>query len=693
MAVPPVAAPSPKSSPPADDPKSSPPPTATPPPSPPPSSPPPSAPPPEPKSTPPPQPPPDASPPPSPKPDSSPPPSTTPSPPVTPPPSSPPPSSTPPTNLSPPISPPPQLPSSPTQSSPPLPLISPPGSILPPQLPTAPTAPGVFFPPPNSPPSRTPPSTHTPTSNQRSSPSQPSPSQNDELSEKLSLIVGATAGICFLLAAMIIIIVVCCKKKKKGNFVNAQYYGNAPSMGPQGYNGAQNPTWYNTNNPNNIGPPPGLLVPPPGAGWTQHPQVNSSGEVGSNSSDPQQYVTSPGYHQNHNLPLSPGGGGGLSVNKSSFAYNELSQATNGFSTANLLGQGGFGYVHKGVLPNGKVVAVKSLKSGSGQGEREFQAEVDIISRVHHRHLVSLVGYCIAGGQRMLVYEFVPNKTLEFHLHGNGNPVMGWSNRLKIALGAAKGLAYLHEDCHPRIIHRDIKSANILIDNNFEAMVADFGLAKLSQDNYTHVSTRIMGTFGYLAPEYASSGKLTEKSDVFSFGVMLLELITGRRPIDTTNAYMEDSLVDWARPIITNPDGGFQELVDPRLEGNYDLGEMSCMVACASASIRHSARRRPKMSQIVRALEGDVSLEMLNEGVKPGQSTAFQANTSEYDTGAYNADIQRFRQMALGSNRDTESMNFTSGATSAYGLEPSSTSDSSSGEVVSQVTAKSKSPIY
>ncbi|PON67682.1 Mitogen-activated protein kinase kinase kinase [Parasponia andersonii] len=340
----------------------------------------------------------------------------------------------------------------------------------------------------------------------------------------------------------------------------------------------------------------------------------------------------------------------LGFNKSTFTYDELAAATGGFSQANLLGQGGFGYVHKGVLPNGKEIAVKSLKSGSGQGEREFQAEVEIISRVHHRHLVSLVGYCIAGGQRMLVYEFVPNNTLEHHLYGKDLPIMDWPTRLRIATGSAKGLAYLHEDCHPRIIHRDIKAANILLDHNFEAMVADFGLAKLSSDNYTHVSTRVMGTFGYLAPEYASSGKLTEKSDVFSFGVMLLELITGRRPVDATNA-MDDSLVDWARPLLHRAleEGVYDELVDIRLENNYHPHEMARMVASAAASIRHSARKRPKMSQIVRALEGDVSLDDLNEGVRPGQSSIYTSSgSSDYDANAYNADMKKFRKMALNS---------------------------------------------
>ncbi|XP_039033852.1 proline-rich receptor-like protein kinase PERK4 [Hibiscus syriacus] len=300
-------------------------------------------------------------------------------------------------------------------------------------------------------------------------------------------------------------------------------------------------------------------VPPPGAGggWGSPYPITAqmmSSEVSSLAGA--QHIPLP--PPSPNMPLG--------INTETFTYEELSAATGGFSEANLLGQGGFGFVHKGVLPSGKEIAVKSLKTGSGQGEREFQAEVEIISRVHHRYLVSLVGYCMGRHQRMLVYEFLPNKTLEYHLHGPDRPVMDFFTRLRIALGSAKGLAYLHEDCHPRIIHRDIKSANILLDYNFEAKVADFGLAKLSEDNHTHVSTRVMGTFGYLAPEYASSGKLTEKSDVYSFGVMLLELITGKQPVDSSNA-MEDSLVDWARPHLTQglEDGDLGPLVDPRLE--------------------------------------------------------------------------------------------------------------------------------
>ncbi|KAM1047894.1 hypothetical protein FF1_027116 [Malus domestica] len=473
-----------------------------------------------------------------------------------------------------------------------------------------------------------------------SSSSSKSSSDDDDTSSSSNK--GRAAGVAIGAAVIIIVLlVVCvvCIRKRRRKRRDMQYYGDAPKAGG-GYYNTQQQSWHDMNNPQGDHVMRLNNQPPGGGGgaWSSTPpQMPMSGEVSTNYSAPPLPPPSPSM--------------ALGFNKSTFTYDELAAATNGFDQANLLGQGGFGYVHKGVLPNGTIIAVKSLKSGSGQGEREFAAEVEIISRVHHRHLVSLVGYCIVGEQRMLVYEFVPNKTMEYHLHGKGLPPMDWPTRLRIAVGSAKGLAYLHEDCHPKIIHRDIKSANILIDNNFEAMVADFGLAKLSSDNNTHVSTRVMGTFGYLAPEYASSGKLTEKSDVFSFGVMLLELITGKKPVDPSNA-MDDSLVDWARPLLTRAleDNNYAELVDIRLDNNYNPNEMARMVACAAASIRHSARKRAKMSQIVRALEGDVSLDDLNEGTKPGKSSMFNASggSSDYDTQAYNADMKKFRKLALSS---------------------------------------------
>ncbi|KAK9271841.1 hypothetical protein L1049_002206 [Liquidambar formosana] len=344
-----------------------------------------------------------------------------------------------------------------------------------------------------------------------------------------------------------------------------------------------------------------------------------------------------------NFMYSPSEPGGVGNSRSWFTYEELVEATDGFSAKNLLGEGGFGCVYKGVLADGREVAVKQLKIGGGQGEREFRAEVEIISRVHHRHLVSLVGYCISDHQRLLVYEFVPNNTLHFHLHAEGRPVLDWTTRVKVAAGAARGIAYLHEDCHPRIIHRDIKSSNILLDNNFEARVADFGLAKLALDAYTHVTTRVMGTFGYMAPEYASSGKLTEKSDVFSFGVVLLELITGRKPVDGSQPLGEESLVEWARPVLTQAldNEDFGGLVDPRLEKNYNENEMFRMIEAAAACVRHSAVKRPRMGQVVRAFDSIGEISDLTNGMIPGQSTVF-------DSAQQSAQIRMFQRMAFGS---------------------------------------------
>ncbi|KAL9381172.1 hypothetical protein Peur_026829 [Populus x canadensis] len=340
----------------------------------------------------------------------------------------------------------------------------------------------------------------------------------------------------------------------------------------------------------------------------------------------------------------------INNSRSWFTYEELVQATNGFSAQNRLGEGGFGCVYKGVLVDGREVAVKQLKIGGSQGEREFRAEVEIISRVHHRHLVSLVGYCISEHQRLLVYDYLPNDTLYYHLHGEGRPLMDWATRVKVAVGAARGIAYLHEDCHPRIIHRDIKSSNILLDDNFEAQVSDFGLAKiaLELDSNTHVSTRVMGTFGYMAPEYATSGKLTEKSDVYSFGVVLLELITSRKPVDASQPIGDESLVEWARPLLTTAleNEDFEALVDPELEKNYVPSEMFRMIEAAAACVRHSAAKRPRMSQVVRALDLLDESSDLSNGMKPGQSEIF-------DSRQHSAQIRMFQRLAFG-NQDYSS---------------------------------------
>ncbi|KAF8393371.1 hypothetical protein HHK36_021614 [Tetracentron sinense] len=295
----------------------------------------------------------------------------------------------------------------------------------------------------------------------------------------------------------------------------------------------------------------------------------------------------------------------------------------------------------------------SSNSGSGSNN----------SRLESPYPPPQLGTALGYSTSTFTYEELAMATNGFsdaNLLGQGKrqPTMDWATRLRIALGSAKGLAYLHEDCHPKIIHRDIKTANILLNYNFEAQVADFGLAKFFPDNYTHISTRIMGTFGYLAPEYASSGKVTVKSDVFSFGVMLLELMTGRRPINRQSS-MDESLVDWARPLLTQAleDKNFDTLVDPELQKVYNTEEMARMAACAATCVHHFAPDRPQMSQIVRALEGNISLDNLNEGSIPGHRKVYSRfGSSDYDTARYNEDMQRFRMMALASQEHGSSEN-------------------------------------
>ncbi|KAF6155438.1 hypothetical protein GIB67_019964 [Kingdonia uniflora] len=335
----------------------------------------------------------------------------------------------------------------------------------------------------------------------------------------------------------------------------------------------------------------------------------------------------------------------ISGNKLSFSYEELMKVTSGFSKQNVIGEGGFGSVYKGSLADGRVVAVKELKAGSGQGEREFRAEVEIISRVHHRHLVSLVGYCIAEHHRLLVYEYVSNNNLDHHLHGKGMPSMDWVKRVKIAIGAARGLAYLHEDC--------------TYASSFRTLLSNLSFFRFSfmKSKYLELfstSLIISLAYRYMAPEYASSGKLTDRSDVFSFGVVLLELVTGRKPIDMTQPLGDESLVEWARPLLIRglDTGDFSELADPRLEKRYVEIELFRMIEAAAACVRHSAPKRPRMVQVVRALDiGGDSLDLTN-GMKFGQSTV-------YDSSHYSTDIENFRKMAFG-NGDGFAYNTSSG---------------------------------
>ncbi|KAL1542982.1 proline-rich receptor-like protein kinase PERK3 [Salvia divinorum] len=287
-------------------------------------------------------------------------------------------------------------------------------------------------------------------------------------------------------------------------------------------------------------------------------------------------------------------------------YEELKEATNNFETTNILGEGGFGRVFKGVLSDGTAVAIKRLSSGGQQGDKEFLVEVEMLSRLHHRNLVKLVGYYSNrdSSQNLLCYELVPNGSLEAWLHGplGLNCPLDWDTRMKIALDAARGLAYLHEDSQPCVIHRDFKASNILLENNFLAKVSDFGLAKQAPEGRAnYLSTRVMGTFGYVAPEYAMTGHLLVKSDVYSYGVVLLELLTGRKPVDMSQPSGQENLVTWARPILREKDR-LEELADPRLSGKYPKEDLFRVCTIAAACVAPDASQRPTMGEVVQSLK-------------------------------------------------------------------------------------------
>ncbi|KAK4756606.1 hypothetical protein SAY87_006733 [Trapa incisa] len=290
-----------------------------------------------------------------------------------------------------------------------------------------------------------------------------------------------------------------------------------------------------------------------------------------------------------------------------FSYEELEMATGGFSKANFLAEGGFGSVHRGVLPDGQVVAVKQHKVASSQGDQEFCSEVEVLSCAQHRNVVMLIGFCIEDKRRLLVYEYICNGSLDSHLYGRHQEHLDWSARHKIAVGAARGLRYLHEECRVGcIVHRDMRPNNILITHDFESLVGDFGLARWQPDGDAGVETRVIGTFGYLAPEYAQSGQVTEKADVYSFGVVLVELVTGRKAVDLSRPKGQQCLTEWARPLLE--DFMIDQLIDPQLGDRYVEHEVYCMLYAASLCIRRDPQTRPRISQVLRILEGDMLID-------------------------------------------------------------------------------------
>ncbi|CAI0438449.1 unnamed protein product [Linum tenue] len=304
-----------------------------------------------------------------------------------------------------------------------------------------------------------------------------------------------------------------------------------------------------------------------------------------------------------------------------FSFDELKKYTNNFSDANAIGSGGYGKVYRGVLPTGHLLAIKRAQRESMQGGHEFKTEIELLSRVHHKNVVSLVGFCFEQGEQMLIYEYVPNGTLGDALSGKSGISMEWTRRLKVALGAARGLAYLHELADPPIIHRDIKSANILLDERLTAKVADFGLSKLMGDSEKgHVTTQVKGTMGYLDPEYYMTQQLTEKSDVYSFGVVLLELATAKRPIERGKYIVREVKMAMDK---TKSLYNLQTVIDPAI-CNESLKGLDKFVDLAMSCVHETGADRPSMGDVVKEIE----LILQQAGLNPNADSVSTSATYE-----------------------------------------------------------------
>ncbi|KAI9126433.1 hypothetical protein K1719_002854 [Acacia pycnantha] len=305
-----------------------------------------------------------------------------------------------------------------------------------------------------------------------------------------------------------------------------------------------------------------------------------------------------------------------SPNLRAFSFNELKNATKNFSNENYVGEGGFGIVYKGWIdlrnctaskPGPKsVVAVKKLKPQVFQGHKQWLTEVKYLGRLHHRNLVTLIGYCLEGENRLLVYQFLPKGSLENHLL-KSQPLQ-WSVRIKVAIEAARGLSFLH-NAESQVIFRDFKASNILLDADFNAKLSDFGLAKEGPSgDKTHVSTQVVGTLGYAAPEYVSTGRLTAKSDVYSYGVVLLELMTGRRAYDESRGVVEQNLVQWAKPYLSDK-RKLLRIMDTKLGGRYPLHAAYMVADLALKCLNDEDKARPSMTEVL------ATLEQINEALR------------------------------------------------------------------------------
>ncbi|CAA2986620.1 kinase 2B, chloroplastic-like [Olea europaea subsp. europaea] len=334
----------------------------------------------------------------------------------------------------------------------------------------------------------------------------------------------------------------------------------------------------------------------------------------------------------HNLPTPRSEAEILSSpNVKPFSFNELKNATRNFRPDSLLGEGGFGYVFKGWIDqntltaakpgSGLVIAVKKLKPEGFQGHKEWLTEVNYLGQLHHPNLVKLIGYCSEGDNRLLVYEFMPKGSLENHLFRRGPQPLNWATRIKVAVGAARGLSFLHKAEH-HIIYRDFKASNILLDGEFNAKLSDFGLAKAGPTgDKTHVSTEVMGTQGYAAPEYVATGRLTSKSDVYSFGVVLLELVSGRRAVDKAKVGVEQNLVDWAKPYLGDKRKLFR-IMDTKLEGQYPQKAAYTAATIALQCLNREPKLRPNMAEVLSTLEELQSQQSASRPIKGRNRTSF-----------------------------------------------------------------------
>uniref|UniRef100_A0A1D1YSI4 Putative receptor-like protein kinase At5g47070 n=1 Tax=Anthurium amnicola TaxID=1678845 RepID=A0A1D1YSI4_9ARAE len=337
-----------------------------------------------------------------------------------------------------------------------------------------------------------------------------------------------------------------------------------------------------------------------------------------------------------------------------FDIRELRNATNNFSRLLKIGEGGFGSVYKGVIkpPDGQgdkiAVAIKKLKQGSLQGHKQWWAEVQFLGVVDHPNLVKLIGYCAIdnekGIQRLLVYEFMPNKSLEVHLFNRAYPALSWDRRLKIAMGVAEGLRYLHEGLEVQVIYRDFKASNVLLDEGFKPKLSDFGLAREGpSDGLTHVTTAVVGTYGYAAPDYIQSGHLTIKSDVWSFGVVLFEILTGRCSMDRNRPRPEHNLLDWVRKF---PVGSrrFSMIMDPRLGNHYSISAARLIAKLANTCLSKNPKDRPSMNEVVESLKHAIKVTETGGPTEPYEDQYADDSDGEEKTEQVNGSVSAKRRM-------------------------------------------------